>query len=337
MSRVLLVFGGKSAEHEVSCVSGVAIIRALTQSGHEVIPIGIDKAGNWHLADLTKDPLEASGPDVTFGIPGGKIKSAEGKVDFDVVFPVLHGPFGEDGTIQGMLEMAGVAYVGSGVLASAAGMEKDVAKRLFTAAGIPITPYEVVRAQEWKTDSSAVIEMLNRSLGSDVFVKPVEMGSSIGVSRATNPTELSAAIEGAFEFGQKVIVEERINGREIEIAVLEGNRVSVPGEIVLEVDWYDYEAKYADDRSQFIAPAALSEEQTAEVRRYAVMAFSALECKGLARVDFLLEEGGRGFLINEINTMPGFTPISGFPKMWEASGMSYTELCDELVKLAVAR
>ena len=241
---------------------------------------------------------------------------------------MLHGPFGEDGTIQGMFDMAGVRYVGCGVLASAVAMDKDIAKRLFGSAGIPTADYRVIHTAQ----DAAIAE----ELGYPLFVKPATMGSSLGVSRVNDPGALLGAIETAFGFSDKVIVEEAVAGREIEVAVLEGPRTSVPGEILVEGDWYDFDAKYTDDTSEFVAPADLAEAESAEVRAMAATAFTALGCRGLARVDFLYEEGGRGFLINEVNTMPGFTPISGFPKMWMATGMSYGELCDELVQLALA-
>jgi D-alanine-D-alanine ligase len=327
MARVLLVFGGRSAEHEISCVSAVAILEALTGAGHDVVPVGIDRSGGWHLADPRSDPLIASGPELSFSLPGGTI-SASAPIPFDVVFPVLHGPFGEDGTIQGMFDMAGVRYVGCGVLASAVAMDKDVAKRLFGAAGIPTPDYRVIHGAH---DAATAEEV-----GYPLFVKPAAMGSSLGVSRVTEPAALPAAIETAFGFSDKVIVEEAVAGREIEVAVLEGPRTSVPGEIVIEGDWYDFDAKYTDAASEFVAPADLTDAESAQVQAMAATAFTALGCRGLARVDFLFEPGGRGFLINEVNTMPGFTPISGFPKMWIAAGMSYAELCDELVQLALA-
>ena len=336
MARVLLLFGGRSAEHEVSCVSAVAIRDALEGGGHVVQPVGIDRAGTWHLvAAAGGEPLQAVGPEVSLSIPGGTIRGEAGEIDFDAVFPVLHGPFGEDGTIQGAFEMAGVPYVGSGVLGSAVGIEKDVAKRLFVAAGLPTVRYEIVRRPEWDSDPRDVVAHLADGLGFPVFVKPVALGSSVGVSRVDALDGAKPAIAEAFGHGDKVIVEEAVNGREIEVAVLDGPRVSVPGEIVIQQEWYSYEAKYEDAASQFVAPAELRPAQTVHVQQLAAKAFEALELRGPTRVDFFFEEWGRGFLINEVNTMPGFTPISGFPKMWQASGMSYPALCDELVKLAL--
>ncbi len=307
---------------------------ALIGAGHQVIAVGIAKDGSWHLGDQTRSPLLAEGRPATISVPGGTLRVGDDEVGFDVVFPVLHGPFGEDGTIQGLFDMIGVPYAGCGVLASAMAMEKDVAKRLFESAGIDTAAWEVVRRSEFD-DPAAVIDRVVKSLGLPVFVKPAQLGSSVGVSKAASPDELRRGINDALRYGDKVVVEEAIKGREIEVAVLDGPRVSAPGEIVLEVDWYDYEAKYRDETSRFIAPAELTEPEVREVQALAAEAFSLLECRGLARIDFLFEERGRGFLINEVNTMPGFTPISGFPKMWLASGMSYVDLCDELVQMAL--
>jgi D-alanine-D-alanine ligase len=336
MSRVLLLYGGRSAEHEVSCTSAVAVRAALVDGGHQVIAVGIAKDGSWHLGDQSRNPLIADGRPASISVPEGTLSVGGDEVGFDVVLPVLHGPYGEDGTIQGLFDMIGVPYAGCGVLSSAVAMEKDIAKRLFAAAGIPTAAWVVVRRGDFD-DPDAVGASVAAELGFPVFVKPAELGSSVGVSRVTNEAELRLAVKDALRYGDKVIVEEAIRGREIEVAVLEGPRVSVPGEIVLEADWYDYDAKYRDETSRFVTPAELTEPQTREVRGLAARAFELLECRGLARVDFLFEERGRGFLINEINTMPGFTPISGFPKMWLASGMSYAELCDELVRLALER
>ncbi|MDH3730663.1 MAG: D-alanine--D-alanine ligase [Acidimicrobiia bacterium] len=326
MAHVLLVFGGRSAEHEISCVSAVAILEALSGAGHEVLPIGIDRSGGWHLAESGSDPLVAAGPAVAFSIPEGTISGPDGSIPFDVIFPVLHGPYGEDGTIQGMFDMAGVRYVGCGVLGSALAMDKDIAKRLFSQAGLPTATYRAIR--------SPAAASVTEEIGYPLFVKPASMGSSLGVSRVDEPAQLPAALDAAFALSDKVILEENIPGREIEVAVLDGPRTSLPGEIVLQKEWYDFDAKYTDDTSEFVAPADLTKEQTKEVRELAASAFTVLECVGLARVDFRLHPE-RGFLINEVNTMPGFTPISGFPKMWIASGMTYAELCDELVQLAL--
>ena len=329
MARVLVVFGGRSAEHEISCISAVAICDALRGAGHEVTPVGIDRDGGWHLAAGDGDPFVAAGPDVSFTVPTGTISGPDGDIGCDVVFPVLHGPYGEDGTIQGMFDMAGVRYVGCGVLASAAAMDKGVAKRLFTDSGIPSPAYQVI-------DEPASASTAADEIGYPVFVKPIAMGSSLGVTRVADAAALEGAVAAAFALSDSVIMEEAIVGREIEVAVLDGPRASLPGEIVIEGDWYDFDAKYTDATSEFVAPADLDPAETEEVQGLAERAFEALGCRGLARVDFLYEVGGRGFLINEINTMPGFTPISGFPKMWAASGLSYPELCNELVEAALS-
>ncbi|HEX9856033.1 MAG TPA: D-alanine--D-alanine ligase family protein [Acidimicrobiia bacterium] len=335
MARVLLLFGGRSAEHEVSCVSAVSVADALAEGGHRVIPVGIDRSGDWFLADAGERPLRAEGRRVTLSLPGGSLVSGEDEVGFDVAFPVLHGPYGEDGRIQGAFDMAGVPYVGCGVLGSAVAMDKDVAKRLARDAGIATTRWQMVRHADLRDDAPAVVDEVAGLLGFPVFVKPAELGSSIGVAKASTDAELKDALLRAFELSDKALVEETVTGREIEVGVLEGPRASAPGEIVIEAEWYDYEAKYNDDASRFVAPARLTRSQVATVQQLACRAFEALECRGLARVDFFFEKPGRGFILNEVNTMPGFTPISGFPLMWQASGMSYPELCNELVELAL--
>jgi D-alanine-D-alanine ligase len=335
MSRVLLLFGGRSAEHEVSCVSAVAIHDALAEAGHRVIPVGIDREGSWSIADPSHRPFRAAGRPVSLRIPDGVLTHDADEVDFDVVFPVLHGPFGEDGTVQGMFEIAGKRYVGCGVLGSAVAMDKDVARQIMAAAGLPTPRWEVVRSGDYADDPAGTVERIMHSLGKTVFVKPASLGSSVGITKAETPAAVKDALDEAFRHGDKAIVDEFIDGREIEVAVLEGPRAALPGEVHSGNEWYDYEAKYHNESSDFEVPARLTEQRTAEVQALAARAFTALECRGLARVDFFLEEGGRGFVINEVNTMPGFTPISGFPKMWMASGMTYAELCNELVALAL--
>jgi D-alanine-D-alanine ligase len=335
MSRVLLLFGGRSAEHEVSCVSAVAIHDALVEAGHRVIPVGIDRDGAWYLVDDSHRPFQAKGRTVSLRVPEGILVAGEDEVGFDVVFPVLHGPFGEDGTVQGMFEIAGKPYVGCGVLGSAVAMDKDVARQMLTAAGLPTPRWEVVRSGEFADDPAGTVERITRSLGKTVFVKPASLGSSVGITKAETPAVIKDALDEAFRYGDKAIVDEFVDGREIEVAILQGPRAALPGEVHSANEWYDYDAKYRDEESDFEVPARLTEQRTAEVQALAAQAFSALECRGLARVDFFFEEGGRGFVVNEVNTMPGFTPISGFPKMWMASGMTYAELCSELVDLAV--
>jgi D-alanine-D-alanine ligase len=277
--------------------------------------------------------MVAVGRPVSFRVPEGRLLAGGDEILFDVAFPVLHGPYGEDGTIQGTFDMANTPYVGCGVTASALAMEKDFAKQVFSQQRIPTARWVAVHADDF-VNAASVVELIVRRLGLPVFVKPAELGSSVGVAKAVTEADLKDAISDALSYGHKAIVEEFIDGREIEVAVL-GGRASVPGEIVIQTDWYDYESKYNDESSQFVAPARLTPPQSTVVRDLAERAFQALGCKGLARVDFFFEERGRGFVINEINTMPGFTPISGFPTMWHASGMTYGELCDELVQLAL--
>ena len=243
--------------------------------------------------------------------------------------------FGEDGTVQGMFEIAGKPYVGCGVLGSAVAMDKDVARQVMAAAGLSTPRWEVVRSTEFADDPAGTVERITRSLGNTVFVKPASLGSSVGITKAETPAGIKDALDEAFRYGDKAIVDEFIDGREIEVAILEGPRSALPGEVHSANEWYDYDAKYNDEESDFEVPARLTKQRTAEVQALAAMAFTALECRGLARVDFFFEEGGRGFVVNEVNTMPGFTPISGFPKMWMASGMTYAELCNELVDLAI--
>jgi D-alanine-D-alanine ligase len=336
MSRVLLLFGGRSAEHEVSCVSAVAIHDALVEAGHRVIPVGIDRDGAWWIVDTGHRPFRAEGRPAALRLPDGRLLVGDDAVNYDVVFPVLHGPYGEDGTIQGVFEIADKPYVGCGVLPSALAMDKDLAKSAFEAAGIPTSRWRVVRGWEYREDPNGTAKSMLRELGSPVFVKPAELGSSVGISKAGNFAEVKHAIEIALRYGEKVVVEEFISGREIEVAVLDGPRTALPGEVHSAGEWYDYTSKYEDEASDFEAPARLSQQRMDEVRSLAARAFQAIECRGLARIDFFYLDGGRGFLINEVNTMPGFTPISGFPKMWEATGMTYAELCNELVSLATA-
>jgi D-alanine-D-alanine ligase len=329
---VLVLFGGKSAEHEVSCVSAATVSASLVDAGHEVVLVGIAQSGTWHLATAGA-ALAATGPAVRFLVPDGDLVDDGGsRIDFDVVFPVLHGPWGEDGTIQGMLEMAGVPYVGAGVMASAAAMDKDVANRLFRQAGLPIAEVATLHRLDHKPDAHR--RLLER-FGLPLFVKPAALGSSVGITRVDEEWQLEEAIEMAFKYGEKALVEEAVSGREIEVAVLDGPRTSVPGEIVVKDSWYDYEAKYHDESVRLVVPAPLAEGEAAEARHLAGRAFETLGVRGLARVDFFYEEGRRGFLINELNTMPGCTSRSMFPLLWEASGVSNRDLFDGLVRSAL--
>ena len=335
MVRVAVFFGGRSEEHDVSCVSAVSTIAALAEMGHEAIAIGIDRTGSFHLADPELDPLVAEGPAVSIEVPGGRLLTDGGVDEVDLAFPVLHGPFGEDGTIQGLFEMAGLVYVGSGVLGSAIAMDKDVAKRLCREAGISIGEYLVVRGPEFLTAPASVIYRIGEEFGYPVFVKPANLGSSVGITRAEDEESLEESLHSALVHDDKLVVEAEVRGREIEVAVLEGPRASVAGEIIVDGGWYTYDAKYSDEATRIEVPAQLTAPEMETVQGLANRAFSVLECRGLARVDFFFEEGGRGFILNEVNTMPGFTPRSMFPMMWAASGMSYPELCHELVMLAL--
>ncbi len=316
-------------------MSAVAVADALRESGHLVIPIGVARDGAWYVADRSRRPMRAEGRPARFTIPDGVVRAGGDEIEFDVVFPVLHGPFGEDGTLQGMLEMAGKPYVGCGVLGSAVAMDKEFAKRVTGSHGIPSPKWMGVRRDEFDSDPSGTVDGIVDGLGSPVFVKPASLGSSVGITKARGVAAVKEALHEAFHHGNKAIVEESIAGREIEVAVLDGPRASLPGEVLAGAEWYDYQAKYDSEDSRFIVPASLPDGRIAEVQELARRAFTVLECRGLARVDFFLETGGRGFLLNEVNTMPGFTPISGFPKMWEATGLSYSELCDELVESAL--
>ena len=341
--NLIVIFGGQSAEHDVSCVTATHVLRAVDQTRYRVTPIGIDREGHWQLAteamralaagpDALPDRLEATGEALS---PTPMLANAlhQGPV---VVMPLLHGPLGEDGTVQGLLELMDVPYVGSGVLASAVGMDKGMAKEVLGFHGIAQAAWVSLREQEVTPGRLAEIAAV---LGLPVFVKPANMGSSVGVSKASTLEEMRGAVEHALSYDEWVVVEEAIVGREIEVAVL-GNlepRASVPGEIVPGNEFYDYEDKYLADGAELLIPAPLTAEQTAAVQERAITVYRALRCEGLARVDFFFEEHGRGFLINEVNTMPGFTPISMYPKMWQKSGMTYPELVNNLIELAMER
>jgi D-alanine-D-alanine ligase len=352
--RVLLIFGGRSAEHEVSVVSARSVLEALDPDRYEVIAVGIDKEGRWHLLpgvpELPPGPsgelpsvARDAGSEVALPRdPGGRdlVTGGGERTTFDVVFPVLHGPFGEDGTIQGLLELLGVPYVGAGVLGSAVGMDKAVQKALFRAADLPVAPHVVVHEREWEDDPEGV-EAHVAGLGYPVFAKPAALGSSVGITKVHEPGHLRPAMERAFSYGRKVLVERSMEGaRELEISVL-GNDdpvASVAGEITPKGhEFYDYEAKYIDEHgAQLVVPAEIAPEVLEEAQRMAVAAFRAIDCAGMARVDFFLLPSGK-LLVNEINTIPGFTTISMYPKLWQASGLSYRELVDRLVRLALER
>jgi D-alanine-D-alanine ligase len=353
--RVVILFGGRSAEHEISVMSARSVIDALDRERFEAIPIGVTKQGRWQLMTAGPPALRAghasvlpsvtgsSGPEVVLDQEPGSpaIVGPDGsRTEIDVVFPVMHGPFGEDGSIQGFLEMAGVPYVGAGVLGSALGMDKAVQKVLLAAAGIPVVEHEVVYEREWGEDPEGV-EARAEHLGYPLFAKPAGLGSSVGISKVRDPGGLRGAMEEAFRYGGKALLEQSVEGgREIECAVL-GNDdpvASVAGEIVPSGhEFYDYEAKYADEQgSELIIPAVLPPVTLEEIQRLAVAAFRAIDCAGMARVDFFITRDG-ALILNEVNTIPGFTPISMYPKLWEASSVSYPELIDRLIELALER
>lgn len=363
--RVAVVFGGRSSEHAISVVTAGAVLRSIDRSKYEVLPIGITTDGRWALtadepsrmaiadrrlpsvADLADSEdgavvlsVDPASREVVYTEPGA-VPKALGEVD--VVFPVLHGPYGEDGTLQGLLELSGVPYVGSGVLASAVGQDKDYMKRVFTSFGLRVGPYVTIRPREWAADHDAArgrILDFAAEHGWPLFIKPARAGSSIGITKVDDASGLDAAVREAQRHDPKIIVEALLRGREIECGVLEfedGPRASAPAEIppVSSHDFYDFDAKYIDSASG-IVPAPLTPEQTAEVQRLAIEAFEAASCEGLVRADFFLTEDGE-FVINEINTMPGFTPISMYPRMWQESGIEYQELVDLLIQAALRR
>ena len=335
-THIVVLFGGESAEHDVSCVTAAHVLRALDPQKYEVSTVGITRAGQWVQSELPQSrdvkSLSAKGSATSANLIFENATDATSLV----VIPLLHGPMGEDGTVQGLLELAHVAYVGSGVLASAVAMDKSIAKQIMSANGIAQQKFLTVRDSD-NTDSA--IDRAIKELGLPMFIKPANMGSSIGVSKAKTRQEAITALAKAFEYDEWVLIEEAVTGREIEVAVLgnESPRASVPGEIVPSHEFYDYEDKYIGDGAQLLVPAPLSPEEVVEVQQLAIKIYRALRSDGMARVDFFFEKGKRGFLCNEINTIPGFTPISMYPKLWQASGVTYAELLDELIALALAR
>jgi D-alanine-D-alanine ligase len=380
-TRVGILFGGRSGEHEISLLSAASVFKAINQDKYEVVPIGITKEGRWVTAAdaerlLSGKPLEherqlrAGDPDATsaaavlhngeavivppephragamtpFQSEAPTRRASDRAINVDVIFPVLHGTFGEDGTIQGLLELADIPYVGAGVLGSAAGMDKDIMKSLFRAAGLPIVKHVTFLRGEWEVAPKKMQKAVERKLKYPVFVKPANLGSSVGISKARNAKELARAVEEAARFDRKIVVEEGVGGkknkaREIECAVLGNDKpeASVPGEIVPSAEFYDYAAKYLDEGSQLIIPAKLTKTEGRRVRELAVAAFRAVDCSGLARVDFLMEPRSGKIYLNEINTMPGFTSISMYPKLWAATGVSYPELIERLIQLGMER
>jgi len=382
--RVGILFGGRSGEHEVSLLSAASVLNAIDKEKYEVVPIGITKDGRRltaeHAENLlagksarpTQTHLRAGDPETTpaaavlaqgesvivppepmhrengmapFQTDAGHLRrTSDRAINVDVIFPVLHGTFGEAGTIQGLLELADIAYVGAGVLGSAAGMDKDIMKSLFIAAGIPIVKHVTILRSAWEQDAKKVEKLVGSKLKYPVFVKPANLGSSVGISKAHNRKELGPSIEEAAKFDRKIVIEQGVGGkkdkaREIECSVL-GNddpEASVPGEIVPVKEFYDYDAKYLDEGSELIIPARLTKAQTKKVQEMAVAAFQAVDCSGLARVDFLMDPKTEKIYLNEINTMPGFTSISMYPKLWAASGLEYPDLIDRLIQLGLER
>jgi D-alanine-D-alanine ligase len=376
--RVGILFGGRSGEHEISLLSAASVLNAIDKQKYEVVPIGITKEGRWltesHAERLLHGDggkeggrhLRAGDPEATPGaallakgeavivppvpeahglIPFESVAtSAQKAIDVDVIFPVLHGTFGEDGTIQGLLELADIAYVGAGVLGSAAGMDKDIMKQLFAFAGLKIVKHVTVLRGQWEKEPKKVTKLVESRLKYPVFVKPANLGSSVGISKAHDRKELGPAIKVAAEYDRKIVIEEGVGGkkrkaRELECAVL-GNdepQASTVGEIVPAAEFYNYNAKYIDEGSQPVIPAKISKKQMKEVQEMAIRAFQAVDCSGLARVDFLMDPKNGKLYLNEINTMPGFTSISMYPKMWAASGLEYSKLIDRLIQLALER
>jgi D-alanine-D-alanine ligase len=350
--RIGVVFGGRSSEHEVSLASAANVIDALTRAGYQVAPIGIAPSGRWLIGG---DPMKLLSDNASGATPVENVASESASENWallpstthasqlatiDVIFPVLHGPHGEDGTIQGLLEMANLPYVGCGVASSAVAMDKAIAKQLFANVGLTQVKHRVILRTIYKANPDALCAELEAALRYPLFVKPANLGSSVGVTKARTRQELQTAIEIAAQFDRKILVEEAVpNCREIEVSIL-GNDdpiASIPGEIIPGHEFYDYAAKYLDDSSQLLIPAELSAEQVKHVQEMAILAFQAIDGSGLARVDFLMDNESGTFYLNEINTMPGFTRISMYPKLWEASGIPYPELVERLVQLALTR
>ena len=343
--RVGILFGGRSGEHEVSLASAASVLRGLDPDKYEAVPIGITKEGHWLVGGAAQKML----PEVLKG--GQRVMMTADPTDaalipldrsgggqrLDVVFPVMHGTYGEDGTIQGLLDLAGLPFVGAGVLGSAIAMDKDVSKRLLQAARIPVVPWIAVQRSDWERQPEKVQKAVEKRFKYPLFVKPATLGSSVGMTKVHSRSELAPALNLAAEFAMKILVEQCIVGREIEVSVL-GNhdpRASVPGEIIPHREFYDYAAKYLEEGTELVIPAELQAAQVKKIQHYAIAAFRALELSGMARVDFFLEKKGGKIYLNEANTIPGFTSISMYPKMWEASGIPFRELIDKLIELAL--
>jgi D-alanine-D-alanine ligase len=343
--RIGVLFGGRSGEHEVSLASAASVIRGLDPDKYEILPIGITKEGHWLIGSGAQKMLPEvlrTGQRVTMSADPTdaalvRLDGSGGGQRIDVVFPVMHGTFGEDGTIQGLLDLAGLPFVGAGVLGSALAMDKDVAKKLLQAAKLPVVPWVSIRRDEWERNENIITHQIEKEFPYPLFVKPATLGSSVGMSKVHSRQELAPALNLASEFAMKILVERAVNAREIEVSVL-GNRdpqASVPGEIVPHREFYDYAAKYLEEGTKLLIPADLKPAQVKKFQHLAVLAFRALELSGMARVDFFLgKEGGKTYL-NEVNTIPGFTSISMYPKLWEASGIPFPQLIDKLIELAL--
>jgi D-alanine-D-alanine ligase len=355
--RVGVIFGGRSGEHEVSLASAASVLAAINRARYELVPMGVSRDGHWLVGG---DPLRALAQTAGVRLPlpagpgAGTAVSPDGGAlahvttagglpagvasTLDVIFPLIHGPYGEDGTLQGLLELADLPYVGAGVLASAVGMDKPTMKAVFSARGLPVVPHLVVLRHEWEGDRDGIARRVASEPGYPCFVKPSNLGSSVGVSKVREAGALGTAVEAALAHDRKILIERGVSGREIEVSVL-GNddpEASVPGEVLPGKEWYDYEAKYTEGLAKFLIPAPLEPALTVEFRRLAIAAFRAIDAAGLARVDFFLEGDDRIWL-NEINTIPGFTQTSAYPRLWEASGLPYPRLLDRLIELALER
>lgn len=336
--KIMVIFGGKSGEHDVSLMSSASVMKTMNKEKYEILPIGITKDGKWkkYLGNVDYiDPKNWLNETEDYNI--NELFLDKDSRGIDVVFPVLHGPFGEDGTIQGLLEMADIPYVGTGVLSSALAMDKVVAKMMLKSVNIPQAEFAVVFRSDFNKDESKVLDELENKFGYPMFVKPANLGSSVGISKAKNREGLIAAIKEAGNFDRKIVVEEFIDGREIECSVLgnENPKASLPAEVVPAQEFYNYEDKYIDGKSELIVPAKLEENMINSVRELAVEVYKLYDCRGLSRVDFFLERNTNKLLVNEVNTMPGFTSISMYPKMWEATGLAYGDLIDQLIELAL--
>ncbi len=344
MVRVMVIFGGRSGEHEVSLASARAIMETLREGGrHEVVPVGISREGAWIHAG---DPMHELEERARIKEQPATVTTASDRLPpglfggIDAVFPVLHGPYGEDGTVQGLLELVGVPYVGSGVLSSAAAMDKVTMKKVFAHHDLPQVRWLGLTRKDWQGDGERWVREIEASLGYPCFVKPSNLGSSVGINRADSAAELARALDAAARLDRRIIVEEGVDAREIEVAVLgnEEPEASAPGEILVSGEgFYDYEAKYTEGRMELVAPADVPKEVAAEIGRIARVAYTAIDAAGMARIDFFLERGTNRLLLNEINTIPGFTPTSVYPKLWAASGLPYAELLDRLIALALER